>query len=108
MSAWSASTLGIVIALALLWMGIAAAIAFVAARRLALAQQVLVAARSNATLLELTPARPLAVRVDGRIDTDAQLIRELGLDSRPTRLSELAGNDSGIVADDLAALIEEV
>jgi signal transduction histidine kinase/PAS domain-containing protein len=107
MSASGASTIWIV-ALALLWMGIAAAIAFVAARRLALAQQVLAAARSNATLLELTPARPLAVRVDGRIEADAQLVRELGLDSHPTRLSELAGNDSGIVGADLEALIGEV
>ena len=48
----------------------------------------------NATLLELTPARPLVVRVDGRIEADAQLVRELGLKSHPSRLAELAGNDS--------------
>src|SRR6266496_1706262 len=94
--------------LALLWLGIAAAIAFVAARRFGLAQQVLAAAQSNATLLELTPARPLVVRVDGRIEADAQLVRELGLKAHPSRFAELAGNDNGILSDDLDGLLEEV
>jgi signal transduction histidine kinase len=107
MNAFSGSVMAIV-ALALLWLGIAAAIAFVAARRFGLAQQVLGAAQSNATLLELTPARPLVVRVDGRIEADAQLVRELGLKSHPSRLAELAGNDSGIFPDDLKGLTEEV
>src|SRR3954471_17158281 len=107
MSATGATTFWIV-ALALLWLGIAAAIAFVAARRFQLAQQVLEAAQSNATLLELTPARPLVVRVDGRIEADVQLVRELGLKSHPSRLADLSGNDSGILPDDLKGLIEDV
>jgi signal transduction histidine kinase len=107
MNAFSGPVVAIV-ALALLWLGIAAGIAFAAARRFALAEDVLGAARSNATLLELTPARPLVVRPDGRIETDAQLVRELGLHSTPTRLVELAGNDSGLAQLDLEALIETV
>src|SRR5438270_3630872 len=108
MSALGATTIWAIVALALLWLGIAAAIAFVAARRFALAEQVLGAARSNATLLELTPARPLVVHGDGRIEADARLTRELGLGANPTRLAELCGNDSGIAAEDLEALTEEV
>jgi signal transduction histidine kinase len=107
MSAPGATTF-LIVALALLWLGIAAAISVVAARRFALAQQVLGAARSNATLLELMPARPLVVRSDGRIEADTQLVRDLGLHSRPTKLSELVGNDSGIVQEDLDALVEDV
>src|SRR4051794_24405286 len=107
MSATGATTFWIA-GLALLWLGIAAAIAFVAARRFGLAQQVLAAAQSNATLLELTPARPLVVRADGRIEADAQLVRELGLKSHPSRISDLAGNDSGLLADDLKELIDDV
>src|SRR5437870_3799713 len=107
MSAVGATTFWIV-GLALLWLGIAAVIAFVAARRFQLAQQVLEAARSNATLLELTPARPLVVRADGRIEADARLVRELGLETHPNRFAELSGNDSGIAPDDLEALTEEV
>src|SRR3954451_3760903 len=107
MSATGATTFWIA-GLALLWLGIAAAIAFVAARRFGLAQQVLAAAQSNATLLELTPARPLVVRADGRIEADAQLVLELGLKAHPSRISDLAGNDSGLLADDLKELIDDV
>src|SRR4029078_10667314 len=79
-----------------------------AARRLRLAQDVLGAARSNATLLELAPARPLLVRADDRIEIDPQLLRELGLNGQPERLSALLGNDSGIAPDDLEALAADV
>jgi signal transduction histidine kinase len=97
-----------IVALALLWLAIAAAISFVAARRFALAQEVLGAARSNATLLELAPARPLVVRGDGRIEADVQLVRDLGLHAHPVRLTDLVGNDSGIVQEDLDALAQDV
>jgi signal transduction histidine kinase len=107
MSALGATTIWIV-ALALLWLALAVAITVAAARRFRLAEEVLGAARANATLLELTPARPLIIRPDQRIEADAQLIRDLGLHEQPTRLKELAGNDSGIVGEDLEALNEEV
>jgi signal transduction histidine kinase len=95
-------------ALALLWLGIAAAIAIVAARRLRLAQQVLDAARANARLLELTPARPLVVRADQRIEVDEQLLRDLGLEARPKTLAELVGNDSGIAPEDFDLLVADI
>lgn len=97
-----------VAALALLWVGIGAAIAILAARRFRLAQQVLDAARTNARLLEMMPARPALVRPDGRIDIDGQLLRDLGLEVRPARLTELAGNDSGIASEDLDALAADI
>src|SRR3954468_8696222 len=96
------------IALAVLWLAIAIGLSILAARRLKLAQAVLAAARSNATLLELTPARPMLVRADARIEADPQLVRELGLHTKPSRLGELLGNDHGIAADDLAALTEDL
>jgi signal transduction histidine kinase len=107
MGVLGATTLWIA-ALALLWLAIAAAISFVAARRFALAQEVLGAARSNATLLDLMPARPLVVRVDGRIEADVKLVRDLGLHAQPVRLAELVGNDSGILQEDLDALTKDV
>ena len=57
----------IIVGLALLWLGIAAWIALAGARRLRLAQQVLDAARANARMLELAPARPLLVRPDQHV-----------------------------------------
>ena len=95
-------------ALALLWLGIAAAIAVIAARRFRLAQQILNAAQANARLLELTPARPLVVRPGKRVEVDEQLTRDLGLESRPGTLDELAANGSGIDREDLNALAAEI
>jgi chloramphenicol 3-O-phosphotransferase len=43
-------------ALALVWVGIAVALSILAARRLRTAERVLGAARSNATLLEISPS----------------------------------------------------
>ena len=97
-----------IVALALLWLGVAIGLSMLAARRLRRAQDVLGAARSNATLLELAPARPLLVRPDQRIEIDSQLYRELGLHRHPERLSDLAGNDTGISPDALEALTAEV
>jgi signal transduction histidine kinase len=94
--------------LALLWLALGVAIAIVAARRFRLAQQVLDAARANARLLALAPARPLLVRADGRIETDGQLVRELGLEGSPKKLGDLVGSDNGIAAQDFEALAADI
>ena len=94
--------------LALLWLALGVAIAIVAARRFRLAQQVLDAARANARLLALAPARPLLVRVDGRIETDGQLVRELGLEGSPKKLGDLVGSDHGIAVQDFEALAADI
>ena len=107
MGASGATGLAIVV-VALLWLGIAAAMAIAAARRFRLAEQVLEAAQANARLLQLTPARPLLIDAEGRVDVDDQLLRDLGLERRPTRLAELVGNDSGIAPDDVEALARDI
>lgn len=98
----------IIAALALLWVGIAVALSLAAARRYRLAEQVLGAARTNATLLEISPARPLIVRSDGRAEADRKLARELGLNSSPRTLSDLHGKDGGILPQDLEALSAQI
>ena len=109
MSALGAMTIWIVLpALALLWLALAVTITIVAARRYRLAEQVLEAARANAALLELTPARPLVIRPDERIEADDQLLRELGLHGTPARIGDLGGTDSGLTAEDLEALRQDV
>jgi len=95
-------------ALALLWLVIAVAITVAAARRFRLAQQVLDAAQINARLLELMPARPLVVRPGARVEVDEQLLRDLGIEGRPDKLDELAGNGSGIDRSDLDALASDI
>jgi signal transduction histidine kinase len=103
-----AGPIWIIVALGLLWAAVAAAIAIIAAQRFRLAETVLDAARSNAALLEVNPARPLLVLSDDRVEADARLLRDLGLQGEPRRLVEMVGNDSGIVPDDLVALKEDI
>jgi signal transduction histidine kinase/PAS domain-containing protein len=98
----------IIVALGLLWLAAAVVLSILAARRLRLAEDVLGAARANATLLEQAPARPLVVRPDRRIEVDPRLLRDLGLTAQPTRLSELAGESAGLVRDDVETLTTEL
>ena len=98
----------VIVALALVWLAIAIGLSMLASRRLRLAQGVLEAARSNAALLELAPARPLLVRPDHKIEIDGQLSRDLGLRAKPSSLADLGREDGGIVADDLAELTKEI
>jgi hypothetical protein len=95
-------------ALAALWIVIAAALAIVAARRLRDATSVISAARSLQNLLQLSPGRPLVVLPDGSIETDERLLREIGIENAPKRLSGLAGEERGLVAEDLAELERQV
>src|SRR5688500_470643 len=96
------------IALAALWIAVAVMLSVVAARRLSRAAAVQASARPLASLLEVAPARPLLVRPDGRIEADARLLRDLGLDQAPARLADLAGDNAGIEKEDLDALIADV
>jgi signal transduction histidine kinase len=102
------ATVWAILGLALLWLAIAIAVAILAARRLALAQTVLGAARTNAKLLELAPSRPLLVRPDDRIEADPQLLRDIALPSRPVRLADLAAEETGFAVEDLEQLRADV
>jgi signal transduction histidine kinase/PAS domain-containing protein len=103
------ATIAVAIAvLALLWLAVAIALAIVAARRVRLAQAVLGAARTSAALLEATPARPLLVRPDHRVEVDSQLQRDLGLSRTPTRLLDLTADAGGLEADDLHVLTADI
>jgi signal transduction histidine kinase len=103
-----ATTSVIAIALAGVWILVAAALSFAAARRLQLARTILGTARANATLVEISPARPLIVRADNRLECDSRLVRELGLKAAPKTLADLHGNDSGVDTDDLTALTAQI
>ena len=95
-------------ALAALWIVIAAALSIVAARRLRDATNVISAARSLQNLLQLSPGRPLVILPDGTIEADERLLREIGIEKAPKRLAALAGDDRGLIAEDLAELEKQV
>ena len=97
-----------VIAVAAFWIIVAAVLSLLAARRLRRAEAVIGAARSISSLLAVAPARPLIVRSDGAIEPDPVLLREIGVEGEPARLSDLAGQSSGLDAADLEALAGDV
>jgi len=101
----SAQAWGVIIVMAALWVIIAAALAILAARRLRRAQAVLGAARTMRSLLDAAPARALLVHPDGKVEADAQLVRDLGLPSPPQKLADLGGEKVGIDTDDLRLLV---
>ena len=107
MSATGITELAIV-ALALLWVAIGATVAVMAARRFRLAQQVIAAAQANAHLIGIMPCRPMLVRPDRSIEIDELLLRDLGVNTGVSALSELAGQDSGLLPEDLTALEGDV
>ncbi len=69
-------------------------------------------ARRLARMVDESPALPLLVRTDGRIEAPQRLAQWLGLDRVPQYLSELDGGDrdgsGGLSADKLAELTEAV
>ncbi|MEP3051193.1 MAG: PAS-domain containing protein [Erythrobacter sp.] len=65
--------------------------------------------RRMQTMLEVAPAIPILVRVDGRIEAPDRLARWLGLEKMPAFLSELDGGEGqGLSQDQLAELSEAV
>lgn len=64
--------------------------------------------RRLARMVEESPAIPLLVRADGRIEASQRLAQWLGLESVPGYLSELDGGDKGLPAEKLAELSEAV
>ena len=59
-------------------------------------------------LLDRSPAMPLLVRVDGRVEGPERLAQRLGLAEPPAFLSDLAAPDAGLTEADLATLTTEV
>src|SRR6478752_7071731 len=59
-------------------------------------------------MVEESPAVPLLVRADGRIEAPERLASWLGLDKIPGYLSELDAGSHGIESEQLAALDEHV
>jgi signal transduction histidine kinase len=84
---------------------LAAAVAIVAARRRQRRAEAMQRhARRLARMIDESPALPLLVRADGRIEASARLAHWLGLDAVPGYLSELDGGDKGLTAEALSEL----
>ena len=58
--------------------------------------------------LDAAPARPMLVRGDGRVEVGSALTGWLGLARPPESLSDLSAGDTGLSADDFAALSDDI
>lgn len=88
---------------------VAAAWAILAARaRQRRAEAGLRNARRLARMVDESPAIPLLVRADGRIEASQRLAQWLGLDGVPQYLSELDAGERGFSAETLAELTRSV
>ena len=65
-------------------------------------------ARRLARMVDESPALPLLVRADGKIEAPARLAAWLGLDAVPQYLTELDNDDKGLTAEQLAELTDAV
>ncbi len=65
-------------------------------------------AQRLARMVDESPALPLLVRVDGKIEAPARLAGWLGLDKVPQFLTELDAGEKGLSAEQLAELTEAV
>ena len=86
------------------WVLVAILLSAIAARRMRTAAEVRDTAANLHALLSASPSRPCLVQANGAIRPDARLIRELGLDQTPKRISDLGGEDAGLVAADAETL----
>jgi signal transduction histidine kinase len=88
---------------------LAAGWAVLAARgRVKRAEQAQRLARRLSRMVDESPALPMLVRTDGRIEGPARLAGWFGLDAMPGYLSELDGGERGLPAHQLGQLIEHV
>ena len=105
MSDWATATIALV---CLAWLAVAgwAIVSGLEHRRRAAASRA--TAERLTLLLDRSPALPMLVRVDGRVEAPERLGQRLGLSRPPAFLSDLRDGDSGLDADDLARLEREV
>ena len=90
------------------WTALAAWAYLAARRRVKRAEASQRAARRMARMVEESPALPLLVRTDGRIEAAPKLAGWLGLDNVPQFLTELSEEGRGLPPEQLSALNEAV
>ena len=91
-----------------LWLGIAVWAIWSGLSRRKKAEFATSQADRLASLLDSAPALPLMVRNDGRIEAPARLADWLGLAKVPNFVTDLSGHDTGLTAEDAAALARDV
>jgi hypothetical protein len=94
--------------LLLLPIGSGAVLLYMGLRAKAEARAIALANLHLSALVEASPAIATIVRADGRIEMPQRMIDWLGLATAPRSLAELAGEGSGLSAEDVAELTADV
>lgn len=97
--------MGLILAL---WAGGAAWAIWAAMDRRSRAEHVLRQSGRLTRLLETSPALPMIVRADGRIEASQRIMGWFGFTDQPGHLSELHGQGIGLNRQDMDALISDV
>src|SRR5579862_5137818 len=96
----SLPALGLVAVIAALWLATAIAATIRATRRAAVAEDLAERAAWLESLVEAAPAVAMSVAPDGTIDPPARLRDWLALPDRRTNLSDLTGENRGLIDED--------
>jgi len=90
------------------WTFGAAWLALIARRQARQAKASRTTARRLTRMIDDSPAVPMLVKADGKIEAPDRIASWLGLDTMPGYLSELAGEEAGLFDSDLAELTQAV
>ena len=90
------------------WTSAAAWLALAARQRARQATAARSTARRLTRMIEDSPAVPMLVKADGKIEAPERIASWLGLEHMPGYLSELGGEEEGLYASELAELTEAV
>ncbi len=101
----TAVILGLILAA---WLGAAAWAIWTGLTMKAKAESTLRQSGRLGRLLETSPALPLLVRSDGKLEASQRLMHWLGFDHLPAHISELHEESRGMVRQDLEGLMEDV
>jgi len=90
------------------WTFAAAWLALAARKQARLAKASRTTARRLTRMIDDSPAVPMLVKADGKIEAPERIAAWLGLEHTPEYLSELAGEEEGLFASQLAELTDAV
>ncbi|WP_367947382.1 PAS-domain containing protein [Sphingopyxis sp. BSNA05] len=101
----TAVILGLILAA---WLGVAAWAIWTGLAMKSKAESTLRQSGRLGRLLETSPALPLLVRSDGKLEASQRLMHWLGFDHLPAHISELSEESRGMIRQDLEALMQDV
>ncbi|QIK79705.1 histidine kinase [Sphingomonas piscis] len=99
------TTIFVALGLAFVWLAVGVTLALVGARRVRDASRLGARLQDMRSLVASSPSRAILIHPGGGVEADPRLIRELGFETAPKKIDDLAGDERGLASVDGAALI---